>query len=146
MSTFTVNAIRKITEKRLEGRGDFKTYYMTLTDAEGREVQADWFRKASSPAPTLGQRIEGELEDGQYGKKFKPLQTGAPGGPRPEDPKRSAAIQRMHSQEMSLRAVELELTLSLAEKPTSGDELRDRLRRWANWFDADAKAVRDAAG
>ena len=80
-----------------------------------------------------------------YQKLARPIfQGGGNAAPRQEDPKRSAAIGRMHDQDMALRAVELATTLGLA-KPASTADLFDLVAKTADWFAKDTAKAKDAA-
>ena len=66
--------------------GAMKSYRVELHDGHAGVTMTEWARKATSPAPTVGQTIEGTIEQGQYGPKFKQSPTGSGGT-------RSAAIR-----------------------------------------------------
>lgn len=105
----------------------------------------EWARKESSPAPIVGQKIEGSLELTDYGHKFKAAQSpNGFGGSRPEDPKKAAAIGRMHDQDMSLRTVEIASKLGLVA-PTTTAELFELIARTADWYGRDTTRAREAA-
>lgn len=104
---FTITAVSdSVRDWSSQAGGPMKAYRVHLKAADGTvHPNVEWSRKAASPSPTVGQQVEGELEDkGQYGFKLKVTQRGGGNwGPRPEDPKRAATILRQHSQEMALR-------------------------------------------
>jgi hypothetical protein len=81
------------------------TYKMRLSEpGQPGQVQAEWNRKPDSPAPQVGQMLDGNLEDGQYGKKFKPATQsfGGGGGKSYEaDPKKSANVAMGDSQRLA---------------------------------------------
>ena len=105
-------------------------------------------QKPERQAPQVGEQINLILEPDprKPGKlKGKREQAGGfGGGPRPEDPKRAAAIQRMHDQDMALRAVELALSLALV-KPADTKGLFNLISDTADWFGKDVQRARDAA-
>lgn len=75
MTAFTVKAASK--KKDVDGKhGPMQVIALTFDDG----TQAEWFTKASTPVPAPGSTLDGELEDGQYGKKFKKAFAGGGGG------------------------------------------------------------------
>jgi len=95
-------------------------------DLEGPDVPRDRIelaQKVETAAPTVGQTLEGVINERTYGDppkkdyKFQKAQAGGGGGgrswkPRPDDSPvvyaaRQAAILRQHSQDMGLRVMEL---------------------------------------
>lgn len=63
--------------------GAFKSYTMTLRNHQGREQPVEWLRKADSPAPRVGDTVEGTVTPSQnpkYPPKFKQAQKGGGGG------------------------------------------------------------------
>lgn len=118
--------------------GPMKAYRIKLRDPEGKEIPlVEWSRKTNSPAPTVGETVEGTLESTSFGTKFKKAQTNGFGGGRPRDPKESARIIRQHSQQMALLYAGLRAEKELLPDPFS---LAD-LKKVIDWFDADAKAA-----
>ena len=143
-ATYTVKTAEQVRTKSTD-HGEMQVVKLTLDDGKDT-VNAEWFTKITTPLPAPGSQIAGELSDSPYGRKFKKAAAGGfgGGGPRPEDPKRAAAIQRMHDQDMALRAVELALTAGVAKVTTSA-ELFDLIGKTADWFGKDVKRARDAA-
>jgi hypothetical protein len=127
--------------------GQMRGYRIDLKGADGsEELLVEWSRKVASPAPTVGMQVEGVVKQGQYGKKFKKSQaiSGSGGGRFEEDPKRSARIQRMHSQDMAMRAMALRLTPEeLHDMPA--EKFSSALSALADWFDKDADGASDRA-
>jgi hypothetical protein len=128
--------------------GMFKSYRMELGTPQNERVAAEWLRKASSPAPQVGELIEGYLQppkDQRFPPSFKQAQKQAGGfsGPRPEDPKRAAAIQRMHSQKVALEAIRLAAEIGVIEKPADSAALFALVGKTADWFDNDVQRVRE---
>lgn len=131
MSTYTVTQARKA--KDVEGQhGPMQVIELVLQDETGSKT-AEWYTKAATPLPQVGSQVEGTIEQGQYGLKFKKAFN--PAG-RPEDPKRSARIQRMHAQEMGLRYLQAKASAGQLSKFPTLDELRVVIE----WFDADTTA------
>lgn len=131
----------------------YNAYPLSLKDSEGKvHLAVEWSRKLDSKAPTIGDKIAGDIQGGQHGNKLKvdydatkELHGGSTGGGdtrsstttrpyQPEsqrDPERSARILRQHSQDMSLRYYEL-----LGEKADLG-----QIFATADQFDRDVIAV-----
>jgi hypothetical protein len=104
--------------------GPMLSYRVTLRNEQGAEKpNVEWARKATSPAPAVGQTIEGTVEDGQYGPKFKAAQQmggGGGGGGRPRDPAERRSIAMQASQKVAVDAVRacLDSGLWKPEDPT----------------------------
>ena len=82
--------------------GPAKVLKLTLEDQGGNTHQAEMFTMASTASPTIGQKLEGEISESDYGPKFS--RGGAKkGGGFKKSPAETKAIQRQHSQEMMLR-------------------------------------------
>lgn len=88
-------------------KGSFLAYPLKIKDHAGT-LEAEWSRKATSPAPQLGAQIEADLETGQYGNKLRNVKApgsggGSGGGERSyqADPKKQAAIAMEHSQSLA---------------------------------------------
>lgn len=84
------------------GYGPMVAYTMTLRNQAGVEAVVEWSRKPDSRPPSVGQSLEGKVENGPKGLKFKttPSQGGGRGGggnqgPRETHP-RDAARMGMH--------------------------------------------------
>jgi hypothetical protein len=61
--------------------GPMMSYYLTLVDGEGQETaNVDLAQKPTSPAPQPGQTLEGNIDQGSYGPKFKKAFTQSFGG------------------------------------------------------------------
>ena len=103
MPTFTITDVSpNVRDWNSQQGGPMKEYRVHLAEGDQRHMNVEWSRKATSPAPTEGQQVEGTLEDrGQHGLKLKVAPSFGGGGfARPEDPKRAARILRQHSQDM----------------------------------------------
>ena len=96
MPTYTVKAINR--QKNWSGKfGDMVSYYCLLENGEGNQAEVELAQKVSTAAPQVGQSLEGTVENGEYGKKFKKAQPaggGFRGGPRPDDPATRDSIER----------------------------------------------------
>lgn len=138
MPTFTVRAAGE--KKRFQGKqgGEFTVFNVDVVDEQGNgTMAAELVQKSDSPPPQAGDTIQGTLEDTSYGWKLKKEYVGKGGGfgPRPEDPKRSRAILRQHSQHMALLYMQ-----ATGNKPESWDEFF----RMVDKFDQDVEDVRNA--
>lgn len=147
MPTFTVEAAslkKDIAPK--EGMQPKKVLNLVLADSAGRHV-CEWFTNATTPVPEAGSQIEGDLKDGQYGLSFTKARANGygGGGPRPEDPKKSAAIQRMASVKAAHQSLELAVTLSVVEQPKSVEEFLKLVQRFADYWDKDVAKIKAAA-
>ena len=141
MSAYTVMAAKE--KKRFPGKqgGEFVVYLVQLDDGNGAKQTAELVQKAATPAPQVGDQLEGTVEQSEYGAKFKKAQRGGFGGPRPDDPKKSAHIARMHAQDMALRFVGL-----MHERGQLKDELKlGFLWKIADQFEQDALAAKERA-
>lgn len=108
MPTFTISAVSPEVRDVSLDKGDFRSYKMHLRDEQGQLHQSvEWFRKASSPAPQQGETIEGALEEGKFGQKFKQAPKQGGFGGRGRDPQERAEIRRQHAQTTALRYMEL---------------------------------------
>lgn len=91
--------------------GPMKSYRVEVRDEQGTLIpNVEWARKADSPPPAVGQKLEGTLDtSGQYGPKFKAAQTGggSGGGGRPRDPAERRSIQMQHAQKCAVEALRL---------------------------------------
>lgn len=74
-------------------------YNLSLEGEDGKGATADWFTKTSTPAPQVGDKLEGDVVPNKFGNgfDFKKAQAGGAfgggGGPRPSDPKQLKSIQ-----------------------------------------------------
>lgn len=109
---YTVVGARETARKETQ-YGEMADIALSL---EGVESEVSWFTKATTPLPAAGEKIEGTIEESQYGPKFKKARAGGGGGrpykPRPDDAPevyaaKQAQIVAQHSQDMALRVLEL---------------------------------------
>lgn len=132
MPTFTVGAVSpQVRDWSSKDGNQFKEYKVHLRDGDTLHTAVSWSRKASSPAPEKGQVLEGNLEETQFGKKFKatPKAFGG-GGARGRDPKERAEIRRQNAHSQALRWLEFKYD------PKAVNE--DELHYWINWFYKDS--------
>lgn len=136
MSTFTITNVHdKVRDWSSQQGGAMKAYRIDVTGPRGEENGVEWSRKASSEVPTVGQTIDGDIEQGQYGPKFKAArQASGFGGPRQRDPKETAAIQRQHSQSAAVEFLKAKIQAGALE----GDfPSMDNFRWLVDWFQRD---------
>lgn len=129
-------------KKEFEGKqgGTFVVYTVALKDGDG-VTAAELVQKQASPTPKPGDVLEGTLEKTDYGMKFKRAQNFGGKGGGGKSPAERAEIRRMHSQEMGLRLLDIELRLGklteLAETKKASELLLPRV----DFFDEDAIAA-----
>jgi hypothetical protein len=123
--------------------GPMMSYYLTLVDGEGQETaNVDLAQKPTSPAPQPGQTLEGNIDQGSYGPKFKKAFTQSfGGGGRGKSPEEQASIVRQHSQEMALRALEIAATFGVVDPPQSTRDFFVLVEKTTEWFVKDARKV-----
>ncbi len=93
----TVYKVVGVTKKKdlPDGKyGPSVVYSLELEGPEGR-VEADLVQKQATPAPAQGGRVEGDVQDTEYGKSFKkaPPAFGV-AGPRGKSPEEQGEIRR----------------------------------------------------
>lgn len=118
--------------------GPMKSYTVKV---EGDDGAYEISRKAASPAPTIGQKIEVEEVNDTSGGKYPPklnlaFAKGGKGGGR--SPEETARIQRQHAQEMGIRWA----ALAHARGKLPEDFTIDNLTPIIDWFDADTKGAK----
>ena len=136
MAEYTVIAANQ--KKELDGQhGRMQVIALTLgKDGQADAIQAEWFTKATTPLPQQGQKLEGEVEQGQYGLKFKKAQTGFGGGKGGMDPATQRRVARFAAQERAL--------LYMQVKGITDFKLDDDFRKVVTWFQKDAEAAEKA--
>ena len=143
MSAYTVTQL--VDTKTWEGQhGPMVTYSLDVSDPSGKATRVQMNQKPTSPAPAVGQIIEGTLEpNGSFPMKLKkaPPAFGGGGGSRPMDPKVQAQIIRQHSQGCALKYA----ALRHAQGKLPDDFSLEDLWKIAEAFDRDAKAAGDRA-
>jgi hypothetical protein len=125
-----------VTKEVPDGKfGPMKSVTLGLVDEAGAAVQAEWFTKAETPLPQPGSSLEGDLENGPYGKKFKKAagQFAGGGGFRQKDPaeRRSIAMQSSGARGTDIVCA---LISSGAWKPDSADDAAKAALRIAHQF------------
>src|SRR5260221_453778 len=115
MPAYTVEQAAKKMDKPDTGYGPMMVMSLMLKDEQGAVTAAEWFTRATTPIPGAGSQLQGDLTNGKFGWQFKKASAGGFGGaPRPEDPKRARAIQRMHSQTAAVTLVAAKAQAGLA--------------------------------
>ena len=98
MPTYTVKSVNR--QKSWKGKyGDMVSYYCVLENEGGNQAEVEIAQKVTTTPPSEGQKLEGTVEKGDYGLKFKkdaPAGGGGGfrGGPRPDDPATRDSIER----------------------------------------------------
>jgi hypothetical protein len=107
--------------------GPMKGYRVSLQNGQGQVMaNVEWSRKATSPPPTVGQQVEGDVDtSGQYGPKFKAAQSGGygggGGGGRPRDPAERRSIAMQHAQKCAVSVLEVAAAHGDYVPPNAGD-------------------------
>lgn len=143
MSQFTLTAVDP--EPRVwEGdHGAFHIWTIAFEGLQGRVDEGELKQKATTPAPTVGQTVDGEIvskpgRKPELKKIFSP--NGGGGGFKGgggKSPVERAEIRRMSSQRaaIELLAVEVAAGLRFDEKQKASDLLLPRI----DWMEQDAK-------
>ncbi|HEX6024385.1 MAG TPA: hypothetical protein VFZ00_20520 [Solirubrobacter sp.] len=116
--------------------GEMRAYRLTLRNADGREMQnVEWSRKVTSPAPTVGQKVEGTVDtSGSHGPKFKMAPTSSySGGGKTRDPAERKAIAMQASQKVAVDAARLAIDAGVL-KPTSQQDVSAAVLAFADDF------------
>jgi hypothetical protein len=139
--SYTLTSLQK--KKEFDGKYGKSIVYRVGLEGPDGPTTAEMVLKAATRPPAEGDRLEGTLEETDFGLKFKRAQAGGfgGGGPRQEDPKKSAAIGRMHAQGMALEYAAIR---ERQGKLPDEFSLKD-LWKIADAFVADAEAARDRA-
>ncbi len=122
MAQYTVLSARKVKDVDDRGYGPMQSIALELVGPDGVTVEAEWFTKRQTGVPSPSSSLEGDVTEGPYGMKFKKAASvgySGGGGPRPEDPKKSAAIQRMASQKAAIQVVEIATKMGFADPSVS---------------------------
>lgn len=99
MPTYTVKSINRQKPWKSKRGDDMVSYFCIFANEKGDEKELELSQKVSTAAPTPGQKIEGTVEQGNYGPKLKKDFSGGGGGgfrggPRPDDPATRDSIER----------------------------------------------------
>lgn len=149
MPTYTVKAIE---ETKRDDNGNWSRHKATLENDRGQTKDVSIFvTKANGSPPKAGDKVDGEIvpneKNPSWLPEFKLPRRGAGGGfsgPRPEDPKKTAGIRRMHCQKLALELVKLGLETALIEKPNNFGDLLQAFYLQADELDNDVKRASDA--
>jgi|SRR6185437_8704978 len=137
MPTFTVRGVEKRKQFTTKHGSTLQSYALTLEDSDKQLVQVELNQKLETAEPAIGAQIEGTVEDGQYGKKFKKALAGAPGGGKGMSPQTEAQIRHMHAQKCALQYA----ILRQAQGKLPGEFGLDDLFKIATKFREDVEAV-----
>lgn len=124
--------------------GPMLSYRVDLQDSQGHITpNVEWAKKQDSPAPQVGETSEGNLNNTEYGFKFKAAYSGGGGGgARGKSPEESAAIQRMHIQKTAPSYAEFLLTIGVVEQPKDDKEAFALLQRVMSWLEKDIERAK----
>lgn len=146
MSTFTIDSVQDYPREWNSTKGGpMLSYKINVTDEAGAKTLAvEWARKKDSPAPVVGQTLDGAIEPTDYGPKFKAAQGsfGGGGGGRQRDPKETAAIQRMAAHKAAVGLIQAKAQAGLA---TEEDFKPSKVAALTDWFFDDASRAKAAA-
>lgn len=147
---YTVTAVSDQTRPWSSNKGGAMiSYRVHLKDSAGVATQnVEWAKKATSDPPKIGDTVDGNIDNTEYGLKLKVAYQGGPGGGggggRPKDPAERAAIAASVALREGREAVEQAATFGLA-KPASMEEHAALLKRYAEFafafIDAKTKAA-----
>jgi hypothetical protein len=133
---YTVTAVSDQTRPwNSQKGGPMISYRVDLKDSQGvNHPNVEWARKATSQPPQIGETADGNLDNTEYGLKFKAAFTGAGGGGggRPKDPAERAAIAASVALREGREAVEQAVTMGLV-KPADLDAHAELWKRYANF-------------
>lgn len=103
--------------------GPMKGYRVHLKGEDGGIVaNCEWSRKQTSPAPTVGQKLYGDIDlEAQYGPKFKQAQQGGGGGGgsygKSPGEQRMIAMQASHKVAVDVTRIAVDAGLWKPETP-----------------------------
>lgn len=132
MATFTLTEIEKVKDidNPPEKGGPATVYRLTFEEDPRRP---EFYATAKTPVPKPGDKVEGEIEESNFGPKFKRAGArGSSGGGFKRSPAENRKIVRQHSQEMALRR---EANLIASGNPALKGE---QLRALIDWYENDA--------
>jgi hypothetical protein len=152
MQKYTVQSAQFKTEKAINGN-PMHIYGLAVFDPNGQVIQCEILQRPTTPAPTVGEAIEGEMRPSsnpQFPPALKRAQKqGGGGGGKGYGPEDIARITRSHSQEMALRFFEATGGAKI-DYTASGDALTEAIaqhlstvQKLAAWFDRDVSAAAD---
>jgi hypothetical protein len=139
MPTFTVESV--VGEPReWEGKyGKNLSYRLSLA---GHDGVVELSQKPETPAPKVGDSIEGELvpSSGDFPPKLRRAkpQGGFNGGGGGMSPEREKRIVRQHSQSMGIETLKLAVDCGVDLQVSSVGDLVTKVKRLADSYDGDA--------
>jgi hypothetical protein len=120
---FTVRAAAQ-TKAGIGQRGDMQEIALTLLqDGSSEPKAALWFTKGTTPLPGVGEKLEGELEQTQFGLKFKKAGgwSGGGGGGRKDTPETRRSIAMQHAQKCAVSVLAVAAEHGEYTPPNVGD-------------------------
>lgn len=143
MATYTVKSVSdEVRSWQGKKGGPMLSYKILVEGPDAPTGQVELAQKKDTPAPTVGQVIEGTIENTDYGPKLKKEYGGGGGGGKyfkPKDPAEIRGMQRSHAQEMALRY--LAITGFDVDPVNRMVALGQHLPQIIDWFDADVSAA-----
>lgn len=112
---------------KLKVKGDFSSLDGVADPIKNGTIPllVEWYAKATTPVPAAGDKLDGELENGQYGWKFKKAGQGGGGGGgrgwQPPDPKDQQRIVRQHAQKCAVELLKTAHELGLLAPASDGE-------------------------
>lgn len=134
MTTFVIASA----EKKNEYSDKFGPKVAYMLRLVGRDEPVEISQKPETAPPAEGQQIDGTIEDGKYGPKFKKIyaQNGSGssnGGGRTEDPRKSAEIRHLASVKAALHLLEIEVRAGATfENEKASEMLKPRIAFFEN--------------
>lgn len=107
---------------------------------QGQDVPVELSQKPETAAPVQGQSLEGTIEQGTYGPRFKKTftQGGPSNGGGGKSPEQQKSIVRQHSQEM---AILWAATLEKQGRLPADAKVDTFLKEIIDWFQSDAEGT-----
>lgn len=111
---------------KLKVKGDFSSLDGVPEPIKTGRVPllVEWYTNATTPVPAAGDKLDGDLENGDYGWKFKKSgegRGGPGGGGRPRDPKDDQRIVRQHTQKCAVELLNTAHELGLLKPKSDGE-------------------------
>lgn len=132
----TITQAERDTSENGQWSNEHGTFHVwnVVIDADGETINATVNRKVKDGASKDPTGEAAEKTNGRW--KVAQSKGNSGGGGNSKSPEEQKAIQRQHSQEMSCRAVEIEVTVGLY-KPEDSTALAARIKKWTDWFEKD---------
>jgi hypothetical protein len=110
-ANYTVVEAEKTADKPDRGYGPMQTIRLKLRNEQGNERDGiSWYAKATTPLPTAGSQVFGDVTKTDYGWQFKKARTGPVSGSSRDfraDPVKQAAIACESAQKVAVDTIRL---------------------------------------